>query len=129
MALKRLYEEYTDSYLETGVGIVYSDTYEMVRAMLIAYGSGSEAVDPETGSNLGQEPIHAGPKGRPVWNDSLSTQHPSEATDHPMPDSFNQVGNMFPLRAIEEVKQVFDRIVQQAMGSIPENVLADCFYQ
>lgn len=51
MALKRLYEESTDAYLETGVGIAYTDTYEMVRAMLIAYGSGSEAVNPETGGN------------------------------------------------------------------------------
>ena len=129
MALKRLYEEYTDSYLETGVGIVYTDTYEMVRAMLIAYGSGSEAVDPETGSNLGQEPIHAGPEGRMVWNDSLSAQHQSTSSDRPMPDSFNQVGNMFPLRSIEEVKMVFGQIVERVFRTLPANAIADCFYQ
>lgn len=130
--LKRLYEEATDKYLETGVGITYGRAYELVRAMLIAYGSGDKAVDPETGNNLGNPAIYAGPKGRQVWNNTL-TGHVrggskiEKAT--PLPDEFNQRGNDFANRAIEELQAHFDAVVTGAMNNIPANVLAQCFTQ
>lgn len=92
-------------------------SYSWVRAMLIAYGSGSRSEAP------GWRPhkIYAGPPGRIVWDDDLSDQKVSESKRHAMPDSFNQAGNMFHERAMEDVKQVFDKIAEQAFRSMPEN--------
>lgn len=126
--LKKLYLEVSNDMIESAVGADWGygeGSYSRVRAMLIAYGGGSRSTAP------GWRPrkIHAGPPGRIVWDDDLSDQLVSESKRHAMPDSFNQAGNMFHERAIEEVEQVFSKIAEQAFATMPDNLLADCFYQ
>lgn len=118
--LKKLYLQVSNDMIESAVGASggYGEgSYSWVRAMLIAYGSGSRSEAP------GWRPhkIYAGPPGRIVWDDDLSDQKVSESKRHAMPDSFNQAGNMFHERAMEDVKQVFDKIAEQAFRSMPEN--------
>lgn len=64
-----------------------------------------------------------------VWNDSLASQHPSTSSDHPMPDSFNQVGNDFAHKALEELEQHFDEVMKKALQNMPATLLQDCFTQ
>lgn len=118
--LKKLYLEVSNDIIESAVGADngYGEgSYSWIRAMLIAYGSGSRSEAP------GWRPhrIYAGPRGRIVWDDDLSDQKVSESSRHAMPDSFNQAGNMFHERAIEDVKQVFDKIAQRAFKTMPDN--------
>ena len=113
--LRKLYANYADNYLEVGVGADYSEgSAELIRAMVIAYGAGSAA---------GNEPIHAGPTGRQVWNDSLTGKKPSKAQDeYDLPDGFNQRGNDFVNQAVQETRERFDAILADAMRSVPNSV-------
>lgn len=113
--LKKLYANYTDNYLEVGVGADYGEgSAELIRAMVIAYGAGSAA---------GNEPIHAGPAGRRVWNDSLTGMQASKSeSEYDLPDAFNQQGNDFVQEAVKETGERFDAILAEAMRSVPISV-------
>ena len=116
--LRKLYANYADNYLEVGVGADYKDaSAELVRAMVIAYGAGSAA---------GNEPIHAGPAGREVWNDSLTGKKDSKAAqEYDLPDAFNQQGNDFVNEAVKETEERFNWILADAMKNIPMHVYQD----
>lgn len=130
--LKRLYVEEVDSFIEGAVGADagYGEGSPWrTRAMLIAYGGGSAAIDPETHGSLGQEDIHAGPPGRVVWNENLDDQIVSESSEHPMPTSYNQPGNLFPDVAAQELLLEFNNMKKQILGNIPADILQQCFTQ
>lgn len=116
--LKKLYFQVANDYLEFGVGLDYSDgTYQQIRAMIVAYGAGSAA---------GNEPIARHPGGH-VWNDDLTGTTISRArTDTPLPQGFNQEGNDFINKSVEETRQKMDEIVAKAVARIPNSVLLGC---
>ena len=115
--IHRVFESIANDVIEIGVGLDYSEgTWEHVRAMLIAYGSGSEA---------GGGAIWAGPPGREVWNDDLSGRKQSEAHgEYPLPAEFNQKGNDFVNNAMRRMKPFFDDIIDDAIRTMPQGVIA-----
>lgn len=119
--IHRVFESITDDAIEFGVGVDYSSgTWEHVRAMLIAYGSGSRA---------GGAAIHAGPPGRDVWNDDLTGKKPSAAkSEYPLPDAFNQEGNDYVNNAMKRMKVFFDDIISEALRSMPGDIIAGAVY-
>lgn len=103
-------ETFTDSFLEGKVGLdndlLYSD---FVKAMLIAYGSGSAGL---TGICM-----TAGPAGRIVWDDDLSGQGPSKVQEQRMlPSGFNQSGNEFIENSVRIMKNRFTQILNDALA-------------
>ena len=100
--LKRLWVQMGKDAIEAAVGadLGYGEgSYSYVRAMLIAYGSGSRAHGAPGWSK--HAAIHAGPHGRTVWDDDLSDMKISDSSYRKMPTEFNQYGNDFPERAME----------------------------
>lgn len=116
--LRRLYNRYADDVLEIGVGADYGEgTPELVRAMIVAYGAGSAA---------GNSPIHAGPAGRSVWNDSLTGKKVSKVQDeYDLPDEFNQIGNNFVFNALRDTTDELNRIIEDAIKNVPSSVYMD----
>ena len=132
--LEKLYVRVVDDIVEGAVGANagYSEGAPwFVRAMLIAYGSGNKAVSPNpiTGKSVSRAAIHAGPHGREVWDDDLLWRSPSLSSYHKMPQSFNQIGNFFPEKALEDVRTHFEQIVGNALRNIPPNILMQCLIQ
>lgn len=119
--LHRLYEKLAGDLLEIGVGAEYSEgTAKHVRAMVVAYGAGSGA---------GGERIFAGPPGRRVWNDSLTGKHPSRSEDvYDLPGGFNQEGNDFVNRAVEDIAPIFQKAVAEMWQNIPASVWESAAY-
>ena len=79
--IKRLWVEFGKNSIEAAVGAdngYGKGSYSYVRAMLIAYGSGSRANGAPDWR--GHAAIHAGPRGRTVWDDDLSGQKISTST-------------------------------------------------
>lgn len=134
--LEKLYVRVVDDIVEGAVGANAGygegDNY-FVRAMLIAYGSGNRAVSPNpiTGKKVSRAAIHAGPHGREVWDDDLMdhVDGGSHSSYHKMPQSFNQIGNFFPEKALEDVRAHFEQIVGNALRNIPPNILMQCLIQ
>ena len=121
--LKKLYTDVAEHIIEGGVGVEGINLAARVRVMLIAYGSGSRAQG-------GGSPIHEGPAGRSVWNDSLTGRHQSKATrDRDLPVEFNQVGNEFPERAVEEFQRTLEKVVDKALSNIPADVITGVIIQ
>lgn len=116
--LHKIYAAFTDDFLEVGVGADYSDDfYGMIRAMVVAYGSGSKAGNP---------PIQAGPLGRKVFNDSLTDRDDSRVDDqYDLPEEFNHEGNDFVAKAVKETVAAFEDIVQQVLRTVPDHVYSD----
>lgn len=122
--LHKLYVDTANSYIESGVGLESTNLAARVRVMLVAYGSGSRV------QGGGGSPIHEGPAGRSVWNDSLTGRHQSKAThDRDLPREFNQVGNMFPERAVEEFQRTLEKVVDKALSNIPADVITGVIIQ
>lgn len=114
--LKVVNEVVTDQYMSAEVGADYSSQplYELVRAMIIAYGSGSA---------VGNPPIEAGPRGRTVWDDALLSQGESEASfEGPLPKEFNQIGNHFIDNAVKLMQKHFKDTLDEASASLPSSV-------
>lgn len=116
--LKEVYREITDSTIEVGVGqpdsLERSCQYVFVRAMIIAEGSGSA---------VGGSPITAGPPGRTVWNNDLSSQHASNAkSEYTLPAAFNQRGNHFVDNAVKRMQKHFSDVLNDASSSLPDSV-------
>ena len=113
--LKVVEEQIADSYLEAKVGVDTSGAQtDLVKAMLIAEGAGSAA---------GGSPIHAGPTGRPVWDDDLSGKKPSAAkSEYDLPGAFNQPGNHFIDNAVKLMKKHYEDIQAGIGSSIPDSV-------
>lgn len=99
--------------------------WAMVRAMLIAYGSGNKS------SVEGfSTPIQFGPKGRSVWDDSLKRHKKSESErDVNAPDGWNQEGNEFPDKAYDEIKDAACKIMEKALENAPPTIFDGVFYQ
>lgn len=125
--IKRIAVDVTNNYVEGTVGLIDPKDYEVVRALLIAYGSGSRSVAPDWTAS----PIVWGPEGRSVWDDELmnhtTSQHKGDA--ELAPDTWNQFGNKFVDRAFEGIQSRFETIIKRAVGQIPANLLASCFTQ
>lgn len=119
--LSRLYDSVAGDLLEIAVGAQYSEgTAEHVRAMVVAYGSGSAA---------GNGSIHAGPLGRIVWNGGLTGKHPSRAkSTYDLPGAFNHTGNDFVNLAEEEVTPIFQQAVAEVWKHVPQQVWQDAVY-
>jgi hypothetical protein len=84
--------------------------YEVMRAFLINYGSGSRGL---TGIA-----IHTRP-GELVWDNDLFEIHPSNAkTEYNLPDGFNQAGSYVFEEAYREFKPQFAAMVERAWNSI-----------
>lgn len=128
--IKRLWIEMGKNSIEAAVGADggYGEgLYSYVRAMLIAYGSGSRAHGaPGWGRHTA---IHAGPAGRAVWDDDLSDMKISESTRHNLPTEFNQYGNDFINKAIELMEQKKDAVIKRALENLPADLFQDCFSQ
>lgn len=109
-------ETVTSDFIEAEIGVDTNMLFtDFVKAMVIAYGSGSAA---------GNERIHKGPPGRMVWDDNLDGKHPSTAaytTDY-MPDEFNQTGNKFVDNAVSLMKRHYDNVLKDALASLPDSV-------
>lgn len=119
--LRETYRVVANGYIEAEVGVPYEvsegNGYELVRAMLIAYGGGSAA---------GGEPITAGPHGRSVWNENLDGKHPSRAeSTYQLPSGFNQRGNNFVENAMKRMNKHFNDILKDASASIPASLFYD----
>lgn len=128
--IKRLWIEMGKNTIEAAVGADggYGEgSYSYVRAMLIAYGSGSRAHG-APGWNR-HAAIHAGPAGRVVWDDDLSDQKVSESSYRKMPLEFNQYGNDFINRAIELMEKKKEMVIKRAFENLPADLFQDCFSQ
>lgn len=116
--IHRLFENITDSMLEYGVGVDYTEAYMKVRANIIDLGSGS-AVE-------GGKAIHAGPPGRQVWNDELTGKHGSDAQERMLPSGFNHPGNDYVTKALDATEPFFQNAVAHALDNAPDDLLVDC---
>lgn len=102
----------TENGIAVEVGYTPSNQAELVRAMVVEAGSGSAA---------GNDPIHAGPTGRSVWDDELSEKHPSRAkTVYNLPDEFNQEGNQFVENAMRIIESEFGTATDAAFAALPD---------
>lgn len=100
--------------LEYGAGLDYTPASdEYIRAMIVAYGSGSA---------VGGNPIHRGPKGRMVYGADIGPKHKSRVKKGPMPKEFNQVGNQFVQNSMKLIKSYFNTVLRQAGAAIPQSV-------
>lgn len=118
--IKKLWIQESEKMLEAAVGANdgYGEgSYSYVRAMLIAYGSGSRAHGAPGWRK--HAAMHTGPRGRVVWDDDLSGQKTSAATRHNLPLEFNQYGNDFINRAFELMKLHFDETMKKALEHMP----------
>lgn len=100
--LQEVYRVVADEVIEFGVGLPYMNYadagYKFVRAMLVAYGSGSEA---------GGKAIRSRP-GEMVWDEDLREVQPSRAlTEYNLPGAFNQTGNDFITNAMKLMQTHF----------------------
>lgn len=114
-----MYRVAANEAIEFGVGLPYTSYadagYRFVRAMLVAYGSGSEA---------GGSAIHSRP-GELVWDDDLNDYKPSTAlTAYDLPDAFNQEGNDFISNAMKLIQTHFRQLLSQAGGRLPKGLFA-----
>ena len=140
--IKRLWIEMGKNTIEAAVGAdngYGNGSYSYVRAMLIAYGSGSRAHG-APGWNR-HTAIHAGPTGRIVWDDDLSDQRvsgvsmnsfPGDVTrrrSYNLPLEFNQYGNDFINRAIELMETKKEMVIKRAFENLPADLFQDCFSQ
>lgn len=117
-SLRVIEESVTDSYMGASVGSDIKESgYRLVRAMLIAYGSGSRA---------GNGAIEAGPTGRIVWNSELDDQKPSQAEgNYLLPLEFNQRGNHFIQNAVILMQKFWTDTLDAAMRDMPESIFYD----
>lgn len=118
--LKEVSREVTADYIKAEVGlsdkVLGTFQWLLVRAMIIAEGSGSE---------VGNPPIQAGPYGREVWNSSLTGKKPSKAmTTYYLPAAFNQEGNHFIENAVKLMKKEYEGILDEAARNMPANIVA-----
>lgn len=89
-------------------------TFEEIRAMIVSDGAGSA---------VGNRPIHFGPKGRPVYNDPLTSVGPSQyGGDHDAPDSWNTEGFDWVDDAMSLMKMKYDAALQAAWASLPDSI-------
>ncbi len=103
----------SDASVSMDFGYSPSGKADLVRAMIIEAGSGSAA---------GNAPIHAGPKGKSVWDDDVSGQHPSRAkTEYLLPAAFNQAGNQFMENATRIMQTFFGDITEYVYATIPDS--------
>ena len=90
-----------------------SDKADLVRAMIVEDGSGSA---------VGNDPIHAGPTGRSVWDEDVSGKHPSRAkSEYNLPSEFNQVGNQFVENAVRMMQTEFGRATEAVFATTPDD--------
>lgn len=118
--LREVYRVVADEAIEFGVGLPYqsfADAGHMfIRAMLVAYGSGSGA---------GGEAIHSRP-GELVWDDDLHDFKPSIAlTEYFLPDAFNQEGNDFLNNAMRLMRIHFTQLLTRASARLPKGLFSD----
>ena len=102
--------------IEMTFGYTPESEAEEMRAMVVAYGSGdkAEAAGPR---------IHAGPWGRPVWNDDLSGRTASMVkTEYDLPEKFNQRGSQFIRNAIRRTRAKFGGHLEAAFRRLPSSV-------
>lgn len=112
--LDRLAMSVSDTSVSMDFGYSPSDKADLVRAMIVEAG---------TGSAVGNAPIHAGPKGRSVWNNDVSGQHPSRAkTEYLLPPEFNQKGNQFVENAMRIMQTQFGEITEFVFATVPDSV-------
>lgn len=102
--------------MENGISVELGYTPDsqakLVRAMVVEAGSGSAA---------GNDPIHAGPTGRSVWDDELAEKHPSRAkTVYNLPDEFNQEGNQFVENAMRIMESEFGGVTDATFAALPD---------
>lgn len=103
----------TETSVSVDVGYSPSDKADEVRAMIVEAGSGSEA---------GNEPVHAGPTGRSVWNEDVNGKHPSRAkSEYLLPAAFNQKGNQFVENAMRLMKTDFGNVTEAVFTLLPDS--------
>ena len=117
--LRRLYINVADFYAEGAVGADYEQSSaDNIRAMIINYGGGSA---------VGNPPIEAGPLGRIVWDEDMRGRHASQSEDqYLLPDAFNQVGNQFIERTVQEVQDRLEDICTRVMNQMPRDIFLGC---
>ena len=82
-----------------------------VKAMLVMYGSGSK-------SDFGGSPIHAGPKGRIVWDSDLTGKTASKQEEHALPDTWNHIGNHALQTTMLQMRKFFNDLLSEALREI-----------
>lgn len=117
--LREVYRIVADEVIEFGVGLPYTNYadagYKFIRAMLVAYGSGSEA---------GGEAIRSRP-GELVWDEDLREAQPSRAlTEYYLPDAFNQTGNDFIANAMKLMRTHFMNLLEGASAKLPKGLFS-----
>ena len=112
-SLDRLAMAVSDSAVSADFGYSPSDKADRVRAMIVEAGSGSA---------VGNEPIHAGPAGRSVWDDEMTSRHPSRAkSEYLLPAGFNQKGNHFVENAVRMAQTQFGEIAEFVFSTLPDS--------
>ena len=104
-----------DDVIESKVGFDRKGLFtSFVKAMIVSEGAGSAA---------GNAAIYAGPPGRMVWDNDMSSKHPSTAkSTYNLPAGFNQEGNQFVSNAIRLMEKHYDNIIATAWASLPESI-------
>jgi len=115
--LREVYRDVAEEAIEFGVGLPYSSFeesgYKLIRAMVVAYGSGSEA---------GGEAIHTKP-GELVWDGDLESKGLSDAKSwYLLPEGFNQAGNEFVENSMKIMRAHFKSILESSFAKIPQDV-------
>lgn len=116
--LREIYRIVADEVIEFGVGLPHmtyaSAGYKFVRAMLVAYGSGSEA---------GGEPIRTRP-GEQVWDSDLRERGLSKAqSSYLLPNAFNQEGNDFIENAMRIMQTHFKDTLERIWAGLPNSAV------
>lgn len=103
----------SDDSVSMDFGYSPSNKADLVRAMIVEDGSGSAA---------GNEPIHAGPAGRSVWDGDVTGKHPSRAkSEYDLPDEFNQAGNQFVENSVRMMQTEFGRATEAVFATTPDD--------
>ena len=77
------------------------------------------------GSAVGNPPIHAGPKGRSVYNDALDGKSSSAVVkEYDLPAGFNQRGYNWLSNAMTRMQTQFKMIMEGVWENIPDTVLS-----
>ena len=65
-----------------------------------------------------------------VWDDELEHRHRSRYQgEKEAPDLWNQPGNEFNIKAVDELNAQFAERVKKAVAHIPQDLLIGCIHQ
>lgn len=117
--MTKVYEKIGNDMVEFGIGLSYhEDSLDYMKAMIVTEGSGFW---------VGNDPIHAGPAGRLVWDKEFNRKPSKVQKEYDLPDAFNQPGNDWLETSMEIFRREFGRYLTMVWEDIPDAEFQSCF--